>query len=104
MRSTPLRSVVAYDNADGTNFDKLADQVKIKEWPAVPVPAVMMFPAAVHVHVEPAAAMTVNEQAPTAVALQPVGTVKPEIAPAPLITNSGPEGRTTPVAAGTVAV
>lgn len=64
----------------------------------------MMFPAAVHVHVDPAAEITVKEQFPGVVALQPTGTVNPLIAPAPLITNNGPVGRTTPVAAGTVAV
>src|SRR5215469_10212844 len=103
-RSPPEAIKPDYDNADGTNFDKLADQVKTKVCPAVPVPAVMMLPADVQVQVEPAAEITVNEHSPLAVALQPTGTVNPLMAPEPLITKTGPVGRTAPVAAATVVV
>lgn len=91
-------------SADGTNFCRLADQVKVKLCPAVPVPAVMMLPAAVQVQVEPAAEIIVKVQAPVAVALQPTGTVNPVIAPAPLTMKYGPLGVIVPAAAGTVAV
>ena len=65
------------------------------------VPATEMFPAAVQVSTPEKKA--VNEHAPTAVALQPTGSVIVTIAVVPEIVNIGPDGMMA-VAEATVAV
>ncbi len=74
-----------------TNLEFVASQVKIIARLATAVPTVAMFPAVVQV--QALSGITVNWHCPTAVALQPVGMLKPVTALVPAPTwNRGPLG------------